>query len=207
MEFNEKLQELRKSKGLTQEELAKELYVSRAAVSKWESGRGYPSIDSLRDISSFFSVSIDDLLSGEKLISIADKENKSNIRGICDLIFGITDIFTVVMIIFPLYPNRIDDLVYSANLIDYAPAAQEKLIVYWALYEVLILSGILRLTQLKLKSEKANKFLVGFSLAISILTVLVLALSRETYAVALVFSLLMIKGAALLRRAKTGRIC
>lgn len=42
MEFHEKLQELRRQKGLTQEELASQLFVSRAAVSKWESGRGYP---------------------------------------------------------------------------------------------------------------------------------------------------------------------
>ena len=46
MEFHEKLQELRKQKGLTQEELAESLYVSRTAISKWESGRGYPNIDS-----------------------------------------------------------------------------------------------------------------------------------------------------------------
>ena len=63
MEFNEKLKELRKSKGLTQEELAEALFVSRTAISKWESGKGYPSIDSLKDISKYFSVTIDDLLS------------------------------------------------------------------------------------------------------------------------------------------------
>ena len=47
MEFHEKLQELRKQKNLTQEELSEILFVSRTAISKWESGRGYPSIDSL----------------------------------------------------------------------------------------------------------------------------------------------------------------
>ena len=45
MEFHEKIIELRKSRGLTQEELAKILYVSRTAISKWESGRGYPNIE------------------------------------------------------------------------------------------------------------------------------------------------------------------
>ena len=75
MEFHEKLQELRKKRGLTQEELAEALYVSRTAISKWESGRGYPSIDSLKEISSYFSVTIDDLLSSEKLLFIAEKEN------------------------------------------------------------------------------------------------------------------------------------
>ena len=48
MEFNEKLQELRKQKDLTQEELASNLYVSRTAISKWESGKGYPNIESLK---------------------------------------------------------------------------------------------------------------------------------------------------------------
>ena len=54
MEFNEKLQELRKQKGLTQEELAEALYVSRTAISKWESGRGDPNSDSLKAISNYF---------------------------------------------------------------------------------------------------------------------------------------------------------
>ena len=53
MEFHEKLQELRKQKNLTQEELSEILFVSRTAISKWVSGRGYPSIDSLKEISNY----------------------------------------------------------------------------------------------------------------------------------------------------------
>ena len=87
MEFNEKLQELRKSRGLTQEELAEALFVSRTAISKWESGRGYPSIDSLKQISNYFSISIDELLSGEKLITIAENENMTNLKNMGNMLF------------------------------------------------------------------------------------------------------------------------
>ena len=83
MEFHEKLQELRKSKGLTQEELSELLYVSRSAISKWESGKGYPSIDSLKQISQFFNISIDDLLTGDKILTIAKNENINNIKSLC----------------------------------------------------------------------------------------------------------------------------
>ena len=71
MEFNEKLQHLRKENNMTQEQLAERLYVSRAAVSKWESGKGYPNIESLKAISKLFSVSIDDLLSGDELLTLS----------------------------------------------------------------------------------------------------------------------------------------
>lgn len=79
MEFNEKLQEFRKQKGLTQVELAELLYVSRTAISKWESGRGFPNIESLKAISKFFSVSLDELLSGEEILAIAEKDRKEKI--------------------------------------------------------------------------------------------------------------------------------
>ena len=110
MEFNEKLQELRKSRGLTQEELAEALFVSRTAISKWESGRGYPNLDSLKEISKYFSITIDELLSGDKLISIAEKENQSNIQSICDLLFGIVDLFSLVLIFLIFIPNRLMDI-------------------------------------------------------------------------------------------------
>ena len=76
MEFNEKLQELRKKSGLTQEEAAEMLFVSRTAVSKWESGRGYPNIDSLKAIAKLYNVTIDELLSSDELLSIAENDNK-----------------------------------------------------------------------------------------------------------------------------------
>ena len=105
MEFGKNLQELRKSRGLTQEELAEALFVSRTAVSKWESGRGYPSIDSLKEISGFFSITIDELLSGEKLLSIAEREKQSGIRRICDLLFGMADLFSLLLIVLPPLPE------------------------------------------------------------------------------------------------------
>ena len=66
----------------------KKLYVSRTAVSKWESGRGYPSIDSLREIARFFSVTIDELLSGEEIVSIAKEDNKQRERQLRGPVLG-----------------------------------------------------------------------------------------------------------------------
>ena len=91
MEFNEKLQELRKQKGLTQEQLAEYLYVARTALSKWESCRGYPNIDSLKAIAKFFEVTIDELLSGDELLTIAEEDTKQKERMIRDLVFGLID--------------------------------------------------------------------------------------------------------------------
>lgn len=62
MELTEKLITLRKQKGLTQLELAEALNVSRQAISKWESGVTVPSIDNLKYLSDFYSVSVDYLI-------------------------------------------------------------------------------------------------------------------------------------------------
>lgn len=62
MIFSEKLQLIRKSKGLTQEELADQLLVSRQAVAKWESGQGYPDICNLIQLSNLFNVTVDYLV-------------------------------------------------------------------------------------------------------------------------------------------------
>ena len=204
MEFCEKLQELRKSRGLTQEELAEALYVSRTAVSKWESGRGYPSIDSLKELSSYFSVTIDDLLSGEKLISIAQKENRSSLRKLCDTLVGVTDLFAILLIVLPLYPKTVDGYVYSVNLWNYAETSPLNQLVYWGLFVALVLVGAGKLMLMVMQGENRQKPITICSMTLGILTVLFLALAGETYAVVVAFLLLLIKGILLFRYVKNG---
>lgn len=202
MEFNEKLVQLRKSRNMTQDELAEALYVSRAAVSKWESGRGLPSIDSLKDIAKFFSVSIDELLSGEKLLSLAEKENSSNTRKICDIIFGVADLLSFVLFVLPLYPSTVDGYVYSVSLLSYTETSKINIAVYWVLFALLVLSGAVKLIFAKLKAEKCSKASAYVSLVISMVTVLFLALTREAYALVVVFLLFVIKVTVLINQIK-----
>lgn len=62
MKFSEKLQSLRKGKGLSQEKLAELLDVSRQAVSKWESGQTYPEIEKLIVLCDLFEITLDELV-------------------------------------------------------------------------------------------------------------------------------------------------
>ena len=200
MEFHEKLQELRKNRGLTQEDLAEDLYVSRTAISKWESGRGYPSIDSLKDISKYFSVSIDDLLSGEKLLSLAESENKSNIRNMCELLFGAVDVCTFLLILLPIYPNKVNEFVYSVNLLEYVETTPFNRLVHWGLFVSLIAAGVLKVLLAKHSAIKSQRVLADISMLLGTLAVLYFAVVRETYVILLAFILLLMKGALLIKK-------
>lgn len=85
--FGEKLQKLRKKKGITQEQLAQELHVTRQAVSKWESDSTQPDLENIVRICTFFEISADELLDinflkpNEEKTEIINKfSNQSNAR-------------------------------------------------------------------------------------------------------------------------------
>ena len=181
MEFHEKLQELRKRRGMTQEELAEALYVSRTAVSKWESGRGYPSIDSLKEISSYFSVTIDDLLSAEKLIFIAD-------------------LLSVLLIILPLYPKTVDGYIYSVNLWMYTETAPYNRTIYWILFVALIACGVVKFLQMQWNINKGQNIITECSMLLSIVTILYLVLAREAYASTIAILLMLLKGLLIFKK-------
>jgi transcriptional regulator with XRE-family HTH domain len=76
MKFNEKIIRLRKIKGITQDEFAKAVGVSRQAVYKWESGQSYPEVAKLLEIKLLFNVSIDDLLDESFEVALPEKKRK-----------------------------------------------------------------------------------------------------------------------------------
>ena len=195
MELNEKLQELRKSKGMTQEELAEALYVSRTAISKWESGRGTPSIESLKQISAFFSVSIDDLLSAEKILSLAEQEHKVNQQNRIHLWTGIIDLCSAGLIFLPLYPNAVGQTVYAVNLLSYTNRFNRSTCML--LFLALILTGVAKTLLACLGRKKEQDFLTALSMVLSILSVLFLTAARISYATAVAFLLLILKGTLL----------
>lgn len=67
MKFSEKLKKLRKDNDMTQEELAEKIFVTRTAISKWETDMGYPSLESLKMLSKVFGATLDELVSDEDI--------------------------------------------------------------------------------------------------------------------------------------------
>lgn len=80
MDLSEKIKEIRKKFGLTQEELAEKLNVSRQAVAKWEMGNGVPDTENLKSISRLFGTSIDSLLDNETDIPLMILHQEINLK-------------------------------------------------------------------------------------------------------------------------------
>ena len=84
MIFSEKLQLIRKSQGMTQEDLAEKLDVSRQAVAKWESGQVYPDISNLIQISNLFNVTVDYLVRDQECMVSYDDHADTDIGKLID---------------------------------------------------------------------------------------------------------------------------
>lgn len=78
------LQELRKEKGLTQEQLAERFFVARRTVSRWETGSNMPDLDVLVQLSEFYDVGLRELLDGERKGAEMDKETQDTIRKVAE---------------------------------------------------------------------------------------------------------------------------
>ncbi len=200
MEFNEKLQELRKRKGLTQEELAEALFVSRTAVSKWESGRGYPGIDSLKAISKYFSVSIDELLSGDEILEIAENDNKTKESTVRDLVFGLIDCAVSLLLFLPFFSQAENGSVKALSLLDISAVRTYLLSVYFAFVILSVALGVAILTLQAWRNSAWVKSKSIVSCVLSSIGVCLFIITRQPYAAVLIFMFLVIKALMLINR-------
>ena len=200
MEFNEKLQEFRKQKGLTQEELAEKLYVSRTAISKWESGRGYPNIESLKALAKFFGVTVDSLLSADEALTIAEEDNKRKETRFRDVIYGLLDLSIAMLLFLPFFAEKADGTVQSASLIALGGVGQYLKITYLAAVASMIVMGILMLALQNCQWAAWAKSKTTLSLALGAILVLLLMISSQPYAAVFAFALLAMKAFLLIKR-------
>ena len=200
MEFNEKLQKLRKQKGLTQEELGEKLYVSRTAISKWESGRGYPNIESLKCIAKFFEVTVDELLLGRELLAVAEQDNKQRSNDFKDLIFILIDLSFALLFILPIFGQRINGVVYEVSL---AKLTAVRIYVKVGFYFVTISSILIGALILILKNCQGklwNKYKRLLSLTVNALSLAIFAIALQPNAFLLSFVYLLIKTLTIIKR-------
>ena len=193
MEFNEKLQELRRKKGLTQEELAVSLYVSRTAISKWESGRGYPNIESLKQIAKFFSVTVDELLSSDELLTIAEedsKQSKSHLRG---TLCGLLDICMCLLLFLPFFADRTGEGITAVSLFAFGEARTYLKIAYFADVVLAAALGISALVLHGINERACVKIVAVLSVALGVFSVFLVTVSSQPYAAVFAFVLLAIK--------------
>ena len=200
MEFHEKLQELRKQKGLTQEELAESLYVSRTAISKWESGRGYPNIDSLKAIAKFYCVTIDELLSGEEVLTLAEEDQKQKESQLRDLVFGVLDLSAAMFFVVPFFGQKTDGYVQAVSFLSLTEVAPYLKAAYFAAVIGMIAFGILTLAMQNYRGAfwVRNKRMI--SVALNAAGALLFIISSQPYAATFLFIFLAIKVVMLIKK-------
>lgn len=195
MDFGEKLKALRTERGLTQEQLAAKLYVSRTAVSKWETGGGSPNLDSLQAIARLFSVSVDDLLSTEDLIVLARDERRSTARSNGLLAFGLLDVLAVLFAFLPLYGVRDGSFVRMANLAEYGSSVGlgVSFVCIVAVVGALVAVGIVELACVWRDARRIARPMAFAGFAMQVAAVVMFTATMQPYATALLFALLVAK--------------
>lgn len=200
MEFNEKLQKLRTDNKMTQEELAEKLYVSRTAISKWESGRGYPSIDSLKTIAKFFHITIDELIGTEEIVTLAEQDKKDSNKKYRILICGILDCIIVLLFLLPVFRNGENQSISSVNLLSITGISTWLKIVFIFVTALTVLNGFCTVVISNFDKPVWDRHRLVTGMALSVIGTMIFILTRQPYAGIFYLCLLVIKGILLLKK-------
>ena len=200
MEFNEKLAALRKQKGITQDKLAEALYVSRTAISKWESGRGYPNIESLKAIAHFFDITVDELLSTDELLTIAEQDAKRREKHFCDLVFGLLDISAALLLFLPFFGQKSGEIVLAVSLLSLTQIAPYLKILYYITVFGIILLGTVTLALQSVSQGFWIRSKRWLSFILNLVGVILFVISPQPYAASLLLVMLAIKAVIFVKK-------
>lgn len=105
MELNEKIKKYRKEAGLSQEDLASKIYVSRTLITKYESGSAFPTQENLEKIAIALNVKVEDLLSDKEKNEIVEKSFKTNQKFwmILSICFASISVILLLLSVIPFY--------------------------------------------------------------------------------------------------------
>ncbi len=200
MTFGKKLKKLRTDNDLTQDELAEKIFITRTAISKWESDRGYPSIDSLKTIAKFFNVTIDDLLSGDELLNVAEEENNKKENHFRSLVCGLLDLSFILFFFLPFFGQKAETIVEAVSLPNLIGISPWLKTIYFIIISGIVLSGILTLALEKfhINFPTHNKNII--SLILNAIATLIFIISLQPYAAAFLFIFLIIKATVLIKK-------
>ncbi|MBQ8214495.1 MAG: helix-turn-helix transcriptional regulator [Clostridia bacterium] len=198
MTFGEKLKKLRTDGGLTQDELAEKIYVTRTAISKWESDRGYPNIDSLKAISKFFSVSIDLLLSSDEVLTIAEEDHKQKEKRFKDLVYALLDLCIAMLLFLPFFAEN-NGVIRSVSLIALEGVQPYLKAAYFIVVIGTFFAGVLALALQNCQKAFWTNSKTNISLMFGTISVLLFVISSQPYAAVFAFVLLLIKAFILIK--------
>lgn len=202
MEFSEKLQKLRTQRNLTQEQLANQLFVSRTAISKWETGRGTPNLDSLQAIAKLFGVSLDELLSTEEVVVMAKNENNRNTEQILCYIDSVLNLMSVFGFLLPMYKVFKNNVYYCVPLYQYSGFMHKTIFI---IQSAILLCGVLGLIFQWKEKEKIYNFVKFSGYILMIIFIFLLIALNHPNASSFCFAFLLIKGMVLIKGRKIGK--
>lgn len=189
MEVNKKIQKLRKENNLTQDQLAEKLGVSKTYIAKLENGKILPSVKDIKNIARILDKNVSDLTSFDDLIFIAESDNYNRSDRKTTLFFAILDILSISFIFMPFYVKNNN----AMTLIELKPFSSLLYMTYLVLLIVSFIVGVLEIVFSANNKKNKLKNVKLISVVVYASSILVFALSKQSYITAFLFLFLMIK--------------
>ena len=143
MDISERLKEARQNIGMTQDQVAEKIMVSRVTISNWENGKSLPDVVSLISLSDLYSISLDDLLKGDSKMTEKVKKDAKDANNNKKLIRG-----TAILVIAVLLVYAVSTVVGGAFK-DFCESA-----IWWVLIAIGIASAMTYFSQLESEGNK-----------------------------------------------------